>query len=218
MPERAAVGAPAATQGPSAALVASSRWRRALWWRISTMPSRSSPPSGRSSGSAPTSPAPWSASPRLGYGVRVVPAGLAGGPGRESASGADDARHHRARAGRHGHSDSRPAILRGRLRHRAVLDRRPGAHPAARPSGTPPERRGRVVGNVMAGLLTGIMLARPLSLFIAASFGWRAVFWLSAALMLGIWSRSRPQAMPRYRPPGVAALWPHPRLDGRPPA
>ena len=39
----------------------------------------------------------------------------------------------------------------------------------------PAESRGRVVGNVMAGLLTGIMLARPLSLFIAASFGWRTV-------------------------------------------
>ncbi len=38
----------------------------------------------------------------------------------------------------------------------------------------PAARRGRVVGNVMAGVLTGIMLARPVSLFITASFGWRA--------------------------------------------
>lgn len=48
----------------------------------------------------------------------------------------------------------------------------------------PAERRGRTVGNIMAGLLTGIMLARPASLFIAASFGWRAVFWCSAVLMV----------------------------------
>jgi predicted MFS family arabinose efflux permease len=48
----------------------------------------------------------------------------------------------------------------------------------------PEARRGRILGNVMAGLLTGIMLARPLSLFIAASFGWRAArpcsWWRSA--------------------------------------
>ncbi|TXI12019.1 MAG: MFS transporter [Rhizobium sp.] len=48
----------------------------------------------------------------------------------------------------------------------------------------PPERRGRTVGNIMAGLLTGIMLARPAALFIAASLGWRAVFWCSAVLMV----------------------------------
>ena len=40
----------------------------------------------------------------------------------------------------------------------------------------PEERRGRVVGKVMAGVLTGIMLARPAALFISASFGWRTVF------------------------------------------
>jgi predicted MFS family arabinose efflux permease len=50
----------------------------------------------------------------------------------------------------------------------------------------PLERRGRVVGNVMAGLLTGIMLARPVALFISASFGWRAVFYASAVLMVVI--------------------------------
>jgi predicted MFS family arabinose efflux permease len=47
----------------------------------------------------------------------------------------------------------------------------------------PPESRGKVVGNVMAGLLAGIMLARPFSSLIAAAFGWRAVFGVSAVLM-----------------------------------
>lgn len=66
---------------------------------------------------------------------------------------------------------------------------------------TPLERRGRVVGNVMAGLLTGIMLARPAALFLAASFGWRAVFWLSAVLMLAI-GLGLARMMPRYQPRG----------------
>jgi predicted MFS family arabinose efflux permease len=63
----------------------------------------------------------------------------------------------------------------------------------------PEARRGRVVGNVMAGLLTGIMLARPVALFIAASFGWRAVFWSSAVLMLVI-GGALARVMPRYQP------------------
>ncbi|BFH61942.1 MFS transporter [Paenibacillus azoreducens] len=41
--------------------------------------------------------------------------------------------------------------------------------------------RGRVVGNIMSGLLLGIMLARPLSSLVADFFGWHAVFALSAA-------------------------------------
>lgn len=50
-----------------------------------------------------------------------------------------------------------------------------------------PEReRGRVVGNVMAGLLTGIMLARPISSGMAAYFGWRTVFVVSAVAMAGL--------------------------------
>ncbi|MFU1795559.1 MFS transporter [Paenibacillus azoreducens] len=40
--------------------------------------------------------------------------------------------------------------------------------------------RGRVVGNIMSGLLLGIMLARPLSSLVADFFGWHAVFALSA--------------------------------------
>lgn len=65
----------------------------------------------------------------------------------------------------------------------------------------PDERRGRVVGKVMAGLLTGIMLARPAALFIAASYGWRAVFIVSAGLMVVI-GISLWRLMPRYRPHG----------------
>ncbi len=65
----------------------------------------------------------------------------------------------------------------------------------------PEARRGRTVGNVMAGVLTGIMLARPVALFISASFGWRAVFWASACMVLTLaallW-----RMMPSYRPQG----------------
>jgi len=41
--------------------------------------------------------------------------------------------------------------------------------------------RGRVVGNIMSGLLLGIMLSRPFSSLVADFFGWHTVFALSAA-------------------------------------
>ncbi|NQX70922.1 MFS transporter [Paenibacillus alba] len=45
------------------------------------------------------------------------------------------------------------------------------------------EQRGRVVGNVMSGLLLGIMFARPVASFIASFWGWQAVFALSAVVI-----------------------------------
>lgn len=48
----------------------------------------------------------------------------------------------------------------------------------------PEASRGRVVGNVMSGLLLGIMLARPISSLVADWLGWRAIFWLSAVLVI----------------------------------
>jgi len=48
----------------------------------------------------------------------------------------------------------------------------------------PAESRGRVVGIIMGGLVGGIMLARPFSSYVAAELGWRAVFILSACVML----------------------------------
>lgn len=49
----------------------------------------------------------------------------------------------------------------------------------------PEHGRGRAVGNVMSGLLGGILLARPLASFLAGPFGWRGVFLLSAGLVTG---------------------------------
>jgi predicted MFS family arabinose efflux permease len=48
----------------------------------------------------------------------------------------------------------------------------------------PDESRGRVVGNIMSGLLLGILLSRPISSVIAGHFGWRAVFGAAAVLMV----------------------------------
>jgi predicted MFS family arabinose efflux permease len=47
----------------------------------------------------------------------------------------------------------------------------------------PDHLRGRIVGNVMSGLLLGILLARPAASLIANDFGWRAVFLTSAMAM-----------------------------------
>jgi predicted MFS family arabinose efflux permease len=48
----------------------------------------------------------------------------------------------------------------------------------------PDESRGRIVGWVGSGLLIGILLARTLSSWAAAAWGWRAIFFISAGLML----------------------------------
>ncbi|WP_459500222.1 MFS transporter [Bacillus sp. C1] len=44
--------------------------------------------------------------------------------------------------------------------------------------------RGRVVGNVMSGLLLGIMLSRPISSLVADIWGWNAIFALSAVVVV----------------------------------
>ncbi|HLZ98545.1 MAG TPA: MFS transporter [Steroidobacteraceae bacterium] len=67
---------------------------------------------------------------------------------------------------------------------------------------TPEAQRGRTVGNVMAGLLTGIMLSRPLASLATAVAGWRAIFFCSAVWMVGLaifLSLALPQRFPSQR-------------------
>src|SRR5690606_12585092 len=51
---------------------------------------------------------------------------------------------------------------------------------------SPEAKRGQVVGNIMGGLLLGILLARPVSSLIADHLGWRAVFIVASILMVVI--------------------------------
>lgn len=47
-----------------------------------------------------------------------------------------------------------------------------------------PERRGKVVGLIMSGLLLGILLARTVAGALATLGGWRTVYWVASALMI----------------------------------
>lgn len=68
----------------------------------------------------------------------------------------------------------------------------------------PPENRGQKVGTVVSGLMTGILLARPVSSMVAHWFGWRAVFGLAALLMLALAVGLR-LALPARRPSTAAS-------------
>ena len=46
-----------------------------------------------------------------------------------------------------------------------------------------PETRGNVIGDVMSGLLIGILLSRTFSGLVGSAFGWRTVFLIGAGLM-----------------------------------
>jgi len=67
----------------------------------------------------------------------------------------------------------------------------------------PAAERGRVVGTVMSGLLIGVLLSRTAAGFIGTHLGWRAMFWIGAALMLALAAVLR-LALPSQ--PAVAAM------------
>ncbi|MDA2806734.1 MFS transporter [Nocardiopsis suaedae] len=64
-----------------------------------------------------------------------------------------------------------------------------------------PGDRGRVVGAMMSGLLTGVLLARVVSGALAEAGGWTAPYW-AAALLLATAAAALRLAMPRSLPAG----------------
>ncbi|ABQ29032.1 MFS transporter [Acidiphilium cryptum] len=67
---------------------------------------------------------------------------------------------------------------------------------------TPDARRGWVVGNVVSGLMLGILLSRLLPAFISGSWGWRPFYAFAAcatAVAIGIINTTAPEHRPRSR-------------------
>jgi len=64
---------------------------------------------------------------------------------------------------------------------------------------SPPQHRGRIIGTLQAGILAGL-LARTVSGTVSAHFGWRPMFWLAAAVNLGVLVVLR-RVLPRTPPP-----------------
>jgi predicted MFS family arabinose efflux permease len=73
--------------------------------------------------------------------------------------------------------------------------------------------RGKITGQIMSGLLLGILLARPVSSFIAANWSWRTVFAVSGAavlLLALLLRRQLPQRLPTRVDDGrsiLASMW-----------
>jgi predicted MFS family arabinose efflux permease len=67
----------------------------------------------------------------------------------------------------------------------------------------PPQIRGQFVGQVMSGLLLGILLARSVASLAAAAWGWRSIYLVSAVLML-VTSLALVKLLPERRPDSTA--------------
>lgn len=67
----------------------------------------------------------------------------------------------------------------------------------------PERQRGRVVGQVMSGLLLGILLARTVASLVAAEWGWRSIYLVSAVLMIAM-SVCLARILPNRRPDHTA--------------
>jgi len=73
--------------------------------------------------------------------------------------------------------------------------------------------RGRIIGNVMSGLMIGILLSRPIASLAAAAIGWRGAYALDAVAMAAI-AVALDRVVPRQRPAAgityaalITSLW-----------
>jgi predicted MFS family arabinose efflux permease len=67
---------------------------------------------------------------------------------------------------------------------------------------SPDHERGKVVGTLLSGLLLGILLARTVSGFVGAAFGWRAMFGLASFILLiltAVLSATIPKSEPTFK-------------------
>ena len=64
----------------------------------------------------------------------------------------------------------------------------------------PEAQRGRVIGNIMSGLILGVLLSRPLASIVAGHFGWRASY-LVLAVAVGALALLLASMLPRRQPP-----------------
>jgi predicted MFS family arabinose efflux permease len=79
----------------------------------------------------------------------------------------------------------------------------------------PPDRRGQAIGEVVSGLMFGILLSRPLASLIADAWSWRAFYFLSAVAMtmlLGALARYLPRLQPQAKVGYGALLLSFPKL------
>jgi predicted MFS family arabinose efflux permease len=64
-----------------------------------------------------------------------------------------------------------------------------------------PKERGSVVGIVMGGLLTGILLSRTVAGFVGAHWSWQTMYWIAAVLMVAFFfvlGRTLPKGPPTF--------------------
>ena len=61
-------------------------------------------------------------------------------------------------------------------------------------------QRGRVIGNIMSGLILGVLLPRPLASLIAGHYGWRASYAV-LAVAVAVLTAALARALPRRQPP-----------------
>jgi predicted MFS family arabinose efflux permease len=68
----------------------------------------------------------------------------------------------------------------------------------------PPAQRGRAIGDVMSGLMIGILVSRPLASLIAEAWSWRAYYLVSATSM-AVLAAALARTLPSLRPTTIAS-------------